>query len=321
MLNPTRDAEYLTLGEDTAGAVQVDECHAAGINDRRLHWLVETGRWQSPFPRVYVVFSGPIPLLTMQHAALLYAGKGATLSHATAGHTWRLCREPAAIHLTVPYSREVDDQPSLAIHRSRTLTDDDVHPVFSPRRTHIERTVLDLLADKKTADAALGLVADSFRDGLSSPDALRAVLQQRPKTRWRKVVLDALPDMRAGAQSPLEVRDANLRRRHGLPAGRRQAGRLADGTEYLDVLVEEWQLHVEMDGRLGHDRARERWRDMRRDNRSEVLRLRELRYGWADIVDRPCQVAIEQAVILRQQGWTGTFRRCPTCPKSLPPGV
>jgi hypothetical protein len=42
---------------------------------------------------------------------------------------------------------------------------------------------------------------------------------------------------------------------------------------------------------------------MRRDNRSEVMRLRELRYGWADMVDKPCEVAIEQAVILRQQGW------------------
>jgi hypothetical protein len=40
---------------------------------------------------------------------------------------------------------------------------------------------------------------------------------------------------------------------------------------------------------------------MRRDNRSEV--------------------AIEQAVILRQQGWRGTFKRCRQCPSMLPPGL
>ena len=33
---------------------------------------------------------------------------------------------------------------------------------------------------------------------------------------------------------------------------------------------------------------------MRRDNRSELAGLRHLRYGWADIVDHPCQVAVQQ---------------------------
>ena len=315
-----RNPQLLELGTATAGAVGVAECHAAGLNDRQLHWLVESGRWQTPFPRVYLGFSGPIPALTLQHAALIYAGTGSTMSHESAGLCWRLCRDPGLIHLTVPYPREVDDQPGLVIHRSRTLSEDDVHPVFTPRRTRIERTVLDLLASRETADAALSLVADACRDRMSSPDALRAALEHRPRTRWRKFVLEALPDIRAGAQSTLEVRDAQLRRRHGLPAGRRQVKRLAGGAEFLDVLIEEWNLHVEIDGRLGHDRAREVWRDMQRDNRSELARLRHLRYGWADMIDRPCEAMIQQAVVLRQQGWPGVFRRCPDCPP-LPPGL
>lgn len=301
--------------------MHLDRCRASGFTDRRLRWLVESGRWQSPLPRVYVGFSGPIPLSTMQHAAVLYAGDGATLSHESAGHCWRLCGEPSAIHLTVPYSRLVDEQAGLWIHRSRTLTAAEVHPVFTPRRTRIERTVLDLLSGAPNADAAIGLAADSFRHGGSSPDRLRAALQARPRTRWRRAVLEALPDMRLGAQSPLEVRDARVRRRHGLPAGRRQVCRRASGAEYLDVLIEGWGVHIEVDGRLGHDRAREMWRDMRRDNRSQMGRLRVLRYGWADMVDRPCDVAIEQAVVLQQQGWPGPFRRCPTCPATLPTGL
>jgi hypothetical protein len=120
---------------------------------------------------------------------------------------------------------------------------------------------------------------------------MRQALERRARTPWRKVILEALPDLSAGAQSPLELRDATLRRRHGLPMGTRQARRLADGSEYLDVLIEEWRLHIEIDGRLGHDRAQDVWRDMKRDNRSEMQRLRELRYGWADVVDRPCQVS------------------------------
>jgi hypothetical protein len=63
------------LGDDTAGAVDVAICRAVGITADRVKWLLGSGRWQSPFPRVYVVFNGPIPLITMQHAALLYAGE------------------------------------------------------------------------------------------------------------------------------------------------------------------------------------------------------------------------------------------------------
>jgi hypothetical protein len=60
---------------------------------------------------------------------------------------------------------------------------------------------------------------------------------------------------------------------------------------------------------------------MRRDNHSEVSRLRHLRYGWADMLDRGCDVAIEQGVVLRQQGWKGKFKRCKSCPPELPAGL
>jgi hypothetical protein len=252
----------------------------------------------------------------MHNAALLYAGSGATLSHESAGHCWRLCREPASIHVTVPYSRQVDNQPHLILHRSRTLAEGDLHPVFRPRRTSVERTVLDLLAERTTVDGALALVSDAVRQRITTPARLRAALAPRERTRWRKTVLAALPDVAAGAHSALEIRDAALRRCHGLPMGTRQVGRLNDGTEYLDVVIAEWRLHVELDGRLGHDRAREVWRDMKRDNRSELQRLRHLRYGWADMLGRPCEIAIEQAAVLRQQGWDGVFRRCPRCPST-----
>jgi very-short-patch-repair endonuclease len=321
VMNPHPDAAHLALGSATAGAVSLAMCRAAGLSEDRVKWLIESGRWQSPLPRVYVAFSGPLPPSTMQHAVLLYAGPGAALSHQSAGFLWRLCQAPTSIHVSVPYLRKADPQAGLAIHRSRTLSDADVHPVFEPRRTHVERTVLNLLAGQPTADRALGLVADALRGRATTPDRLRGALLDHPVTRWRRVVLAALPDLRAGAQSALELHDARLRRRHGLPPGSRQARRTADGTEFLDVLIEQFRLHVELDGRLGHDRAREIWRDMKRDNRSEVNGLRHLRYGWADVVDRPCDVAIEQAVIMRQQGWTGGFRRCRRCPAPLPLGL
>ena len=316
MLNPIRDQNLLGLGADSAGAIDIYASRRAGLSDQRVHWLVDTGRWQNPFPRVFVTFSGPVPANTMQFAALLYAGAGSSLSHYTAGALWRLVPPSEAIHLTVPYLRDVDPQPNLVIHRSKTLRDGDVHPALTPRRTRIERTVVDLLATRRSADAALGLVASAIRGRQTDAERLRGLITDLPKTRWRKVILEALPDVAAGAHSPLEIRDARLRRKHGLPQGERQWRRLSDGAEYLDVLIAEYGVHIELDGRLGHDAAREKWRDMRRDNRSEIARLRHLRYGWADMVDRPCEVAAQQAEVLIQQGWPGRLKRCPACPSS-----
>ncbi|HVV76005.1 MAG TPA: hypothetical protein VHC43_08200 [Mycobacteriales bacterium] len=320
MLNPRRDQDLLNFSLSNGGVVDHRACERAGITADKLRWLIDSGRWQPLFPRTFATFSGPIPYEVRLEAALLYAGAGSVLSHETAGAEHAICGRPDSIHVTVPYHREVVDQPGLVIHRSRTLRHSDI-VVPRPRRTTVERTVLDLLADKPSAQSALGLVGDAIRTRTTSADRLRAALQQAPRTRWRRVVLDALPDVAAGAQSPLELRDAQLRRRHGLPAGRRQARRTGEGAEYLDVLIEPYGVHIELDGRLGHDRATERWRDMRRDNRSELAGLRHLRYGWADVVDRPCQVAIEQATVLRQQGWRGAFKRCTDCPDALPPAL
>ncbi len=301
------------LPTDSFGAVSLGQCLAAGLTPRRLHWLAESGRWQLPFPRVYVMFSGPLPSETIHHAAILYAGEGAALSHESAGALWRLCPTPPKVHIVVPYRRQVDRQIGLVLHRSRTLTQEDIHPTLQPPRTAVDRTVIDLLSTKRSADAALGVIGDAVRTRLTTADRLRNAIRDKPKSRWRQVVLDALPDIDAGAHSPLEMKDVAIRRRHGLPLGTRQAKRLTDGTEYLDVLIEGYQLHVELDGRLGHDRTRERWRDMRRDNRSELAGMRHLRFGWADVVDRPCEVAAQQAQILQQQGWPGPFKRCSKC--------
>ncbi|MBV9485435.1 MAG: hypothetical protein JO246_05210 [Frankiaceae bacterium] len=305
---------------DLPQVLTLDACRRRGMTDRRVRWFLESQRWQQVFPRVYATFNGPIPLAVKQSAAVLYAGEGAVLSHSSSGRCWRLCPPPGKIDVTVPYPRDAADQPGIIIHRSKTLCADDVHPVFSPPRLTVEATVLDLLPRCSTADAALCLIADALRWPLTTPASIRHALLAKPCTRWRKVVLEALPDLAAGAQSSMEVREMRLRRAHGVPVGRRQFTRLADGTEHLDDFDAEFRVHTELDGRLGHDRGRDVFRDMRRDNRSELEQVRHLRYGWADLFDRPCEVAIQEALIYRQQGWTGKFKRCRKCPP-LPSGL
>ena len=146
----------IDIGSETAGAVSVEMCRDAGIPSSQVRWRVRSGRWQRLFPRVYAAFSGPVGVQTRQFAALLYAGGGAALSHRPAGALWRLCAEPDEVHVIVRHARQVDACPGLVVRRSRTITEAQVHPALRPRRTRVERTVIDLLADQPTADRALG---------------------------------------------------------------------------------------------------------------------------------------------------------------------
>jgi hypothetical protein len=80
-------------------------------------------------------------------------------------------------------------------------------------------------------------------------------------------------------------------------------------TKYDDVRYEQYRTRVEIDGRAAHP-EHSRWRDMRRDNAAVLDGDRVLRYGLADLVGAPCDVAAQVAEVLRSGGWTGQPRRC-----------
>jgi hypothetical protein len=83
--------------------------------------------------------------------------------------------------------------------------------------------------------------------------------------------------------------------------------------QYQDVTYQAYGVAVEMDGRVAHPEER-RWRDSRRGNANAVDGQQTLRYGWADMTDRPCGVAAEVGAVLSGHGWDGCLRRCgPVC--------
>ena len=60
--------------------------------------------------------------------------------------------------------------------------------------------------------------------------------------------------------------------------------------------------------------AGERWRDIGRDNALAADGILVLRYGWADVSNRPCDVASQIGDAAGKRGWPGVLRRCgPDC--------
>jgi len=60
------------------------------------------------------------------------------------------------------------------------------------------------------------------------------------------------------------------------------------------------------------------WRDRKRDYAHAVVGWLTLRFGWFEVVRRPCAVAADIGAVLCARGWTGLLRSCPNCAEVRP---
>jgi hypothetical protein len=277
--------------------------------------LIRYGRWRRLHRGVYATFTGPPPRAAVLWAAVLRAGPRAILSHETAAELDGLIEKPSrVIHVTVRSARHRQPVAGMVFHRSsRSMAFKQERPF--PPRTATEETVFDLADAAGSFDTVVWLVARACQRRLTTPFLLADSLQLRARARWRGELRQALLDVAEGVRSPLEYRYLHdVERAHGLPRPDRQAE--ADrhpGRIFRDIHYRKYRVAVELDGTASHP-DEQRWQDKRRDNAAAVDGIFTLRYGWADVTERPCEIAREIATVLANRGWTGTLRRCgPNC--------
>ena len=83
---------------------------------------------------------------------------------------------------------------------------------------------------------------------------------------------------------------------------------------YRDVDYRVQGVVVELDGRLAHGAAGQRWADLDRDIDSVVAGDVTLRAGWGQVL-QACRLADAVGRLLRARGWSGAPRPCgPGCP-------
>lgn len=105
------------------GAVDTGQLAALGVTADAIAADVDASRWRALLPRVYTTTTGLPPRPTRLHAALLYAGPSAILSHRTAAEEWGMLPvEEGPVHVTVPYRcSAVSQPPVVVVHRSRAF--------------------------------------------------------------------------------------------------------------------------------------------------------------------------------------------------------
>ena len=296
------------------GVVTRAQATGLGLTDGALRARVQAGSWLPLGRGVYRTFTGEPPRRSVLWAAVLQAGRGAVLSHQSAAEIDRLASAPGLpVHVSVPLRRRVDHIPGVVLHYSKRVGEAR-HPCLQPPRTRIEETVLDLAHSAATFDEAAGWLCRAVGGRFTTVERLGAAVAARRRLRHRAGLLAALAEVGDGAHSVLELRYATIERAHGLPRARRQARVSRAGrTIYRDNLYQEYALAVELDGQVAHP-AETRWRDVRRDNAGLAEGVVTLRYGYADVCERACQVAAEVSQVLQVRGWPGQPRRCgPGC--------
>ncbi len=259
---------------------------------------------------VYATHTGPLDWRAQVSAAVLYCGEGAVASHSTAARLHGLFdKDPDAIEVLIPVNRRVIRPGQVRLAMCRELSSRTAYSGW-PTRTTVEDTVLDM-AEHGDADNAIAWLSKACQRRRTTPARLAEVLDRRARHRWRELLVDALSDVAAGVESALEYRYVRgVERPHGLPEARRQQVVILGGRRRrTDNDYEPFGVVVELDGRLGHE-GEGVFRDRSRDNSATVNGKASLRFGWADVDARPCEVAQDVAVLLRSRGWHGSLKRC-----------
>jgi hypothetical protein len=304
-------AALTELAKAQAGVVSREQVRLFGVTDAAVERMLREGWWRHLARGIYQTAPTDPTWNGLAWAGVLIGGDRARLGPEASGFLHNLVDEaPRPIDVLVPVGCSARVGGDWRFSRERPGARS-ARSVNDPARLTVEDTVLDLSAIASEGDL-VGLLTAAVQRRKTTPRRLLTAMNERSRYKHRKLVTDILGDVAAGAESPLEMRYLHdVERPHGLPCGDRQRSRR--GLPYwTDVGYDEYQVLVELDGRKGHEGVG-RFRDMKRDNRFALVEWITLRYGWYDVVDRPCVVAFEVASALAARGWNGLPTRCFRC--------
>jgi Protein of unknown function (DUF559) len=246
---------------------------------------VSNGYLIQELPRVYAVGHRAPSVEADLTAAVLYAGPGAMLSHATA-LWWRglIDRQPWPIEVSSP--RRCRSRQGVKVHARRTC-ERDWHKDLPT--TTIEQALLDFAARAPIERVRYALANADYHKVLDIP-ALQVIAGSgRAGSTKLRTALERHEPKLARTRSPLERIFLPFCEAHGIPLPDDVNVRIAG--VLVDAVWWEQRLVVELDGKGNHSS----WAQIQRDRSNEV-KLRAAgfdvhRYGTVQIEEQPEPVA------------------------------
>lgn len=301
------------------GVVARHQLLAVGAQPHDIARMVRQRALARIHPGVYVDHTGPPTWRQRAWAACLYhwpaALAGPSALRAVVGPGWRYHDDAGPIYVAIDECRRCAVLPG---HRLRRVTglDDLVLWSGSPPRMKLEEAALDAALARPDEWGRVALLADVCQSRRTTAERILDALETRSRVRDRAWLASVLTDIAAGTCSTLEHGYlTRVERPHGLPSSIRQRHDSSGlGPVRHDVDYAPFPLVVELDGRLFHDTAMQRDRDLDRDLDLATGGRRCVRLGWGQVFSRPCRTAARIGILLAAAGWPGSPRRCgPGC--------
>jgi very-short-patch-repair endonuclease len=272
-----------------AGTITRRQLRACGQDDSAITRLARSGAIEAQGRRVYLVRGAPSTAGAAMWAAVL--GLNAIVGFASAAHQWGMDDAPGRIHVIVAPQRTVTPLFGVSVHRvfvPRTaVTDLGGLPITVRPWTLLDHLgTLPLLAAQRLADRAL-------QRGWITRDDIARRLVDYPARQGNGILRRLHVSLSDGAAAASERLLHRILRRAGIAGWvanypLRHEGRLV---AVLDVAIPRRRLAIEIDGWAFHSDVDRFQRDRQRQNALVSLGWTVLRFTWADLNERPTEVA------------------------------
>jgi very-short-patch-repair endonuclease/predicted transcriptional regulator of viral defense system len=286
----TWDKIVARLAERQHGVVAARQLAAIGLSRNAVSARAQAGRLHRVHRGVYAVGHTVLTVNGRRMAAVLAAGPGAALSHASAAALWEIRPTSATrIDVSVRSAAGRARRPGLRIHRAARLRDDEITVQQGIRVTTVARTLLDLAAT--SSPRALERALDEAEiQQLYDRTSLAALARAHAGERGARALMQALD--RDGeptlTDSELEELMLALCNEHELP---RPKSRAWVAGLRVDFLFAASRLVVETDGYRYHRTRRAFERDRERDAILARAGYRTLRFTHRQLTREPAMVA------------------------------
>ncbi|GAA3550617.1 hypothetical protein [Nocardioides daeguensis] len=308
------------------GVITRQQALCAGETASTMRKRLRNRTWVVVHPGVYVNHTGPLTWRqrawagVLAHAPAALDGRSALRAHEgpeRRGH------DDDVIEVVVAHGRKPSAMPGVRVRTSRRFAEcAQLH--LNPPRLRYDDAVLQLAVRAPDDLRAIGVLAEACGSRRTTAARLADRLAVTPRLARRAWLASVLRDIADGTCSVLEhAYLTEVERAHGLPRGLRQVAARDDRGRSLfrDVVYggkrPPWRQYVELDGRLFHDSASARDRDLERDLDAALELVDTVRLGYGQVLGRPCSTAAKLGRLLQARGWQGEPTVCPRC-TSLP---
>jgi len=268
------------------GAIGHRQLLDCGITRHTIVRWVAAGRLYVRYPGVYTLGHRALPIEGELTAALLAAGPGALLSHATAAWWWGLIEhQPTIIEMSVPTQRHCPD--GLKLYRRPNLTTDRHRrlPVTTPIQT-----VLDFASNATVENTRRALAQGEYKRRINIEAVQKALGRGRPGSATLRQALHRHQPQLARTRSELEKAFIALCEWADIPVP--EFNTHLHG--YLvDAVWREHRVVVELDGLDAHHTAAQIENDHERDLVMRQNGCQTRRYTWTQITKKRKQVVAD----------------------------